>query len=44
MTFQKADFVVIDYSAKVKETNGFDTTKEDVSKKEHLHKKRNIRA
>ena len=39
MTFQKADFVVIDYSAKVKETNEvFDTTKEDVAKKEHLHK------
>jgi peptidylprolyl isomerase len=43
MTFQKADFVVIDYSAKVKETNEvFDTTKEDVSKKEHLHKEGEI--
>ncbi len=39
MTFQKADFVVIDYSARVKETKEvFDTTHEDVAKKEHLHK------
>jgi peptidylprolyl isomerase len=43
MTFQKADFVVIDYTAKVKETNEvFDTTKEDVAKKEHLHKEGEI--
>ncbi len=39
MTLQKGDFILIDYVAKVKETNEvFDTTKEDVSKKEHLHK------
>jgi len=39
MTLQKGDFILIDYIAKVKETNEvFDTTKEDVSKKEHLHK------
>ncbi len=39
MTFQKTDFVLIDYSARVKETNEvFDTTHEDVAKKEHLHK------
>src|SRR5208337_5313016 len=43
MTFQKTDFVVIDYSAKVKETNEvFDTTYEDVAKKEHLHKEGEI--
>ncbi len=43
MTFQKADFVIIDYSAKVKETNEvFDTTHEDVAKKEHLHKEGEI--
>ena len=39
MTLQKGDFILIDYVAKVKETNEvFDTTKEDISKKEHLHK------
>jgi peptidylprolyl isomerase len=39
MTLQKGDFILIDYVAKVKETNEvFDTTKDDVSKKEHLHK------
>src|SRR5208283_3842222 len=43
MTFQKTDFVVIDYSAKVKETNEvFDTTYEDVAKKEHLFKEGEI--
>jgi len=43
MTFQKADFIVINYSAKVKETNEFfDTTHEDVAKKEHLHKEGEI--
>jgi len=43
MTFQKTDFVVINYSAKVKETNEvFDTTYEDVAKKEHLHKEGEI--
>ena len=39
MSLQKADFVLINYSAKVKETNEFfDTTHEDVAKKEHLYK------
>jgi len=39
MTLQKGDFVLIDYTAKVKETNEvFDTTLEEISKKEHLHK------
>jgi peptidylprolyl isomerase len=39
MTLQKGDFILTDYVAKVKETNEvFDTTKEDVAKKEHLHK------
>ncbi len=39
MTLQKGDFILIDYVAKVKETNEvFDTTKEDIAKKEHLHK------
>ena len=43
MTFQKADFIVINYSAKVKETNEFfDTTYEDIAKKEHLHKEGEI--
>ena len=39
MTLQKGDFILIDYVAKVKETNEvFDTTKEDVAKQERLHK------
>ena len=39
MTLQKADFILINYTAKVKETNDvFDTTFEDVAKKEHLYK------
>jgi peptidylprolyl isomerase len=39
MTFQKGDFILIDYNAKVKETNEvFDTTHEDVAKREHLYK------
>ncbi|MCW3995397.1 MAG: peptidylprolyl isomerase [Candidatus Bathyarchaeota archaeon] len=39
MALQKGDFILIDYVAKVKETNEvFDTTKEDVAKKEHMHK------
>jgi len=43
MTLQKADFIVISYSAKVKETNEvFDTTHEDVAKKEHLYKEGEI--
>jgi peptidylprolyl isomerase len=39
MALQKGDFILIDYVAKVKETNEvFDTTKDEVAKKEHLHK------
>ena len=39
MTFQKTDFVFINYTGKVKETNEvFDTTQEEVAKKEHMHK------
>ena len=39
MTLQKGDFILIDYTAKVKETNEvFDTTLEEISKREHLHK------
>jgi len=39
MVLQKGDFILIDYTAKVKETNEvFDTTNEETSKKEHLHK------
>jgi peptidylprolyl isomerase len=43
MPLQKADFIMINYSAKVKETNEvFDTTNEDVAKKEHLYKEGEI--
>ena len=43
MTLQKGDFILIDYTGKVKETNEvFDTTKEEVAKKEHLHKEGEI--
>jgi peptidylprolyl isomerase len=43
MTLQKGDFILIDYIAKVKETNEiFDTTKEDVAKKEHSYKEGEI--
>ena len=43
MTLQKGDFILINYTAKVKETNEvFDTTKEEVAKKEHLHKEGEI--
>jgi len=43
MTLQKGDFILIDYVAKVKETNEvFDTTNEDVAKKERLHKEGEI--
>jgi len=43
MPLQKADFIVIEYSARVKETNEvFDTTHEDVAKKEHLYKEGEI--
>jgi FKBP-type peptidyl-prolyl cis-trans isomerase 2 len=43
MALQKGDFILIDYTAKVKETNEiFDTTNEETSKKEHLHKEGEI--
>lgn len=43
MALQKGDFILIDYVAKVKETNEvFDTTKEDIAKKERLHKEGEI--
>jgi peptidylprolyl isomerase len=43
MTLEKGDFVLINYTAKVKETNEvFDTTIEETSKKEHLHKEGEI--
>jgi len=43
MALQKGDFILIDYNAKVKETNEvFDTTHEDVAKKEHLYKEGKI--
>ena len=43
MVLQKGDFILIDYTAKVKETNEvFDTTTEETAKKEHLHKEGEI--
>jgi peptidylprolyl isomerase len=43
MALQKGDFTLIDYTAKVKETNEvFDTTNEETAKKEHLHKEGEI--
>src|SRR4030065_2409165 len=43
MSLQKGDFILINYTAKVKETNEvFDTTLEETSKKEHLHKEGEI--
>jgi peptidylprolyl isomerase len=43
MPLQKGDFILINYTAKVKETNEvFDTTLEEVAKKEHLHKEGEI--
>jgi len=43
MTLQKGDFILISYTAKIKETNEvFDTTHEDVAKKEHLYKEGKI--
>ncbi|MEM2098569.1 MAG: FKBP-type peptidyl-prolyl cis-trans isomerase [Candidatus Bathyarchaeia archaeon] len=43
MVLQKGDFILVDYTAKVKETNEvFDTTSEEVAKKEHLHKEGDI--
>ncbi len=45
MALQKGDFIVIDYIAKVKETGEvFDTTKEEIAKKEHLYKEGEIYA
>lgn len=39
MTLEKGDFILINYTARVKETNEvFDTTIEETAKKEHLHK------
>jgi peptidylprolyl isomerase len=39
MTLEKGDFILIDYAAKVKETNEiFDTTNEETAKTAHLHK------
>jgi len=43
MPFEKGDFVLIDFTAKVKETGEvFDTTKEDIAKKEKLYKEGEI--
>ena len=43
MVLQKGDYILVDYTAKVKETNEvFDTTNEEVAKKEHLHKEGEI--
>jgi len=43
MALQKGDFILINYTAKVKETNEvFDTTSEEVAKKEHLRKEGEI--
>ena len=39
MSLQKGDFILINYTSKVKETNEvFDTTYEETAKKEHLFK------
>ena len=43
MALQKGDFILIDYIAKVKETNEvFDTTKEDAAKEARIHKEEEI--
>ena len=43
MSLQKGDFILINYTSKVKETNEvFDTTYEDIAKKEHLFKEGEI--
>jgi len=43
MVLKKSDFVLIDYTAKVKETNEtFDTTIEEIAKKANLHKEGEI--
>jgi peptidylprolyl isomerase len=39
MALQKGDFILIDYNARIKETNEiFDTTNEETAKSAHLHK------
>src|SRR4030043_490526 len=43
MALQKGDFILVDYTAKIKKTNEvFDTTNEETAKKEHLHKEGEI--
>jgi len=43
MSLQKGDFILVDYTGKVKETGEvFDTTYEDAAKKEHLYKEGTI--
>jgi len=43
MSLQKSDFILLDYTAKVKETGEvFDTTIEETAKKEHLYKEGDI--
>jgi peptidylprolyl isomerase len=43
MALQKGDFILFDYVAKVKETGEvFDTTTEEIAKKEHLYKEGEI--
>jgi peptidylprolyl isomerase len=43
MSLQKSDFILLDYVARVKETNEvFDTTIEETAKKEHLYKEGDI--
>jgi peptidylprolyl isomerase len=43
VSLQKGDFITVDYTAKVKETGEvFDTTFEDIAKKEHLYKEGEI--
>jgi peptidylprolyl isomerase len=43
MPLQKRDFILINYTAKVKETKEvFDTTLEDIAKKEHVYKEGEI--
>jgi peptidylprolyl isomerase len=43
MPLQKGDFILVNYNAKVKETNEiFDTTFEETAKKEHLYKEGDI--
>jgi peptidylprolyl isomerase len=43
MALQKGDFILLDYTARVKETGEvFDTTNEETAKKEHLYKEGEI--